>query len=148
MLEDRKKECAEAFEEVSKPLPKPSKKHPSPVTLRLTREERAQLERDAGDRTLSSYIRFRLFGDDVKPWPHKRPTKPLNRPDLDHVILGQLLGALGKSRLSNNLNQIAKAANMGALPVTDDLTDELHAACADVRDMRVLLIKALNRASV
>ncbi|MDJ0920574.1 MAG: plasmid mobilization relaxosome protein MobC [Henriciella sp.] len=146
MLEDRKTECTEAFGTVSKPLPKPSKKHPSPVTLRLTREERAQLERDAGDRTLSSYIRFRLFGEDVKPWPHRRPGKALHKPHLDHVILAQLLGALGKSRLSNNLNQIAKAANIGALPVTDELSDELHAACADIRDMRRLLIKALNRA--
>ena len=40
------------------------------------------------------------------------------------------LAGLGQSRLASNINQIAKAANMGALPVTPDLIDELYQACA------------------
>ena len=144
MLDKRKNECAQAFGEAAEQVPKNNRKQPSPISLRLSVEERAQLERDAGDRTLSSYIRWRLFGADVKPWPHRRPEKKLYRPHLDQVILAQLLGALGKSRLSSNLNQIAKAANIGTLPVSEELVNELNAACADIRDMRRRLIKAIN----
>ncbi len=66
---------------------------------------------------------------------------------MDHVILAQLLGALGKSRLASNLNQIAKAANIGALPVTEELEAELHTACAEIGEMRDTLMTALGKAS-
>lgn len=44
--------------------PKPSKKkYPSPVTLRLTEDERAQLEKDADGSSLSAHKhRFQVLG--------------------------------------------------------------------------------------
>lgn len=42
-------------------------KRPSPLSVRLTDEERARLERDAGSMSLNAYIRERLFGEDVAP---------------------------------------------------------------------------------
>lgn len=146
MLEDRQDSAREAFDEARKGYQKPKRKHPSPISLRLTSDERAQLEHDAGDMTLSRYIRFRLFGDNVEPWPYRRPKRKTNTPSIDHVILGQLLGALGKSRLSSNLNQIAKAANMGALPITPDLETELRDACTDIAVMRDELMRAMGKA--
>jgi hypothetical protein len=62
----------------------------------------------------------------------------------DAQPLGQLLGLLGKSRLANNLNQLAKAANMGSLPVTQETESDLREACAAVFEMRLLLLKALG----
>ena len=51
--------------------PKSEKRNPPPFSLRLTFEERARLERDAGDMPLGAYIRSRLFdqpaGDRRKP---------------------------------------------------------------------------------
>ncbi len=38
------------------------RKTPPPFSLRLSFEERARLERDAGDMPLGAYIRERLFG--------------------------------------------------------------------------------------
>lgn len=55
-----------------------------------------------------------------------------------------MLADLGRSRLSNNLNQLAKAANLGALPLTQEVEAELSAACAAIRYMRHALLVALG----
>lgn len=143
MLERRKDECAQAFA-VAAAKPEKSE-YPSPISLRVTTEERSQLKADAGDRTLSSYIRWRLLGDGVVQKRSRRPKRRGHTPGIDHVILAQLLGALGQSRLSSNLNQIARAANIGALPVSEELEHELLAACTDVKEMRDLLMRALGK---
>ena len=145
MLEQRKGECVEAFNAEAK-SPSKTHKYASPISLRLNRFEREQLERDAGDRTLSAYIRERLFGKHIGPFQPRRPKRKRHSPTPDHVILAQVLGKLGESRLASNLNQIAKAANIGALPVTDELMFELHAACANVQEIRDEIIKALGKA--
>jgi hypothetical protein len=51
---------------------------------------------------------------------------------------------LGQSRLSSNLNQLAKAVNTGALPVTPETESEIVAACASVTAMRYDLLNALG----
>jgi hypothetical protein len=55
-----------------------------------------------------------------------------------------VLAMLGQSRLSSNVNQLAKSANSGSLPVTPETEAALLAAAAEIQDMRRLLIKALN----
>ena len=67
-------------------------------------------------------------------------------PIADHRALAQTLAQLGQSRLSSNLNQIAKAAHLGALDLSPGLEAELWAAREDVREMRTLLMTALGRA--
>ncbi len=62
----------------------------------------------------------------------------------DRKALAQLLAMLGRSRLASNLNQLAHAANIGALPVTPDLETELNTALFDVRELRRLLLLALG----
>lgn len=115
-----------------------AKKAPPPFSLRLTFEERAALDRMAGGKPLGAYIRDRLLGERVARRASRR------RPKTDDVAMARALSALGQSRLSSNLNQIAKAANMGALPVTPELEDELQAACADIQRMRQALMYALG----
>jgi hypothetical protein len=56
-----------------------------------------------------------------------------------------VLGALGQSRLSANLNQLAKAVNTGSLPVTPETEADLKAACKDVLALRADLLRALGR---
>jgi len=87
---------------------KPKKVYPKPVCVRFTDEERAELESKAGDLTLSAYVRSRCVGDVAQP--HRTRGK---RPVKDYEALCQVLGALGKSKLPNNVNQIAKAINTG-----------------------------------
>ncbi len=62
----------------------------------------------------------------------------------DDEALGRVLGALGKSRLSNNVNQLAKAVNIGTLPVTPETESQLKQACADIAVMREELMRALK----
>lgn len=115
------------------------KKYPPPFSLRLTENERARLEAEAGDLSLSAYIRERLFGDEASP-----RKKPGNSPVRDKEALGRVVGALGASRLSANLNQLAKAVNSGSLPVTPETEADLKEACADVADIRADLLRALG----
>ena len=116
-------------------------KIPTPFSLRLTFEERAALEQEAGDEPLGAYIRKKLLGSNRKPRRRRsRSRKPLK----DEKALGELLGKLGESRLASNVNQLAKAANSGSLPVTPDTEKALQNACDDVRAMRMLLMQALG----
>lgn len=113
------------------------KKYPPPFSLRLTYEERARLEGLSGDKPLGTFIREALLGDDVSQ--RKRGGS------VDHEALGRVLGALGQSRLSSNLNQLAKAVNTGSLPVTPETEADLRAACRDVSAMRADLLRALGK---
>lgn len=114
--------------------------YPPPFSLRLSAGERARLDMLRGSKTLSAYIREQLFGDDAAP--RKRSG---NSPVQDVEALGRVLGALGQSRLSSNLNQLAKAVNTGSLPVTPETEAELAAACRDVSAMRADLLRALGK---
>src|SRR3546814_1098687 len=96
-------------------------KRPAPFSLRLTFEQRAQLEQDAGGMSLAAYIQSRLF-DSENPAPRRRGKRPVK----DYQALAQVLGKLGQSRLSANLNQLARSANSGSLPRSEEHTSELQ----------------------
>ncbi|WP_456417124.1 hypothetical protein [Thiolapillus sp.] len=121
--------------------PNKNNKIATPFSLRLTFDERAALEQSAGSRPLGAYIRSKLFGG--KEAPRRRRTRT-RKPLKDEKALGELLGKLGESRLASNINQLAKAANSGSLPVTPDTEKALQDACDDVRAMRILLMQALG----
>jgi hypothetical protein len=79
------------------------KSYPSPFSLRLTFEERARLEQAAAGLSLGAYIRQRLFDGNAAP----RRTRG-KHPVKDHEALGRVLAELGRSRIANNLNQLAR----------------------------------------
>lgn len=60
----------------------------------------------------------------------------------DRRALAQALALLGQSRFSSNLNQIAHAANIGALVFTDDEAAALQSALSHIAEIRSLLLKA------
>lgn len=112
---------------------------PSPFCLRLTPEERARLERDAAGMSLAAYIKWRVF-DPNSPPPRTRGKAPVR----DHQTLSRLMGMLGQSRLSSNLNQLARAANSGSLPADDKTCSALERAAHDIAEMRAMLMQALG----
>ena len=114
-------------------------RRPPPFSLRLTFEERAKIEADAAGMSLGGYIRSPLLDPN---WiaPRRRGKFPVK----DHRALAQLLAMLGQSRLANNVNQLAKAANTGSLPVTPETEEALLTAVHEVTRMRQLLIEALD----
>lgn len=126
---------------VTPSIPDKNPPAPTPFSLRLTFEERAALEKAAGSRPLGAYIRSKLFqGSEAPRKARTRTRKPLK----DDKALGTLLGMLGKARIANNLNQLAKAANSGSLPVTPDTEKAMRDACAAIQDMRNMLMHALG----
>lgn len=116
---------------------KPSR--PAPLSLRLSREERARLERAAGALPLGTYIKSRLFADGAPP-KLARTRNPVR----EQRALAQVLARLGASRMANNLNQLAHAANIGSLDCDEEVAAALAAACADIRAMRLMLVTALG----
>lgn len=109
------------------------------VTLRLTQDELARLQRAAEGVSISAYIRKQLFGSDVS----LRKTRS-RVPVKNQQALAQVLGRLGETRIANNLNQIAYEANCGSLLMDQQTEDELKVACAHIAWMRVKLIEALG----
>jgi len=122
-----------------KPAVKPKKKRPAPFCLRLSPEDRARLAMEAAGAPLGSYIKAKVLGD-TPPIRTRRTGLAVE----DRTALAQVLALLGRSRLSNNLNQLAHAVNIGALPMTPETEAELFAALGDVRDLRRLLLFALG----
>ena len=89
--------------------------------------------------SLGQYIREQLLGDDAAP--RKRRVRT---PVKDEEALGRVLAGLGNSRLSQNLNQLARAVNTGSLPVSPEVEADLQDACRSVTEMREALLKALG----
>ncbi|MGR9107086.1 MAG: hypothetical protein ACU843_09180 [Gammaproteobacteria bacterium] len=114
-------------------------KSASPFSIRLTAEERALLNERAGSQPLGTYIRSCLLDKET----HKR--RPVRRPGLDHKMLALMLSELGRSRLASNMNQLARAANMGKLDVSNEITSDLQEACQAIAHMRDILIAPLGR---
>ncbi|MEM0988558.1 MAG: hypothetical protein AAGK00_06720 [Pseudomonadota bacterium] len=103
---------------------------PATLTLRLSPEERARLEREATGMPLSAYVRERVFGPDAKP----RKTRG-KAPVQDHVKLAGVLRRLGQLNLTQDFAQ-------------SDLSPEQYRdfqrACADIAAMRRDLLAALG----
>ncbi len=114
------------------------RRHGAPFSLRLTKEERQALDALADGQPLGAYIKEALLERGVKP--RKRGAKPVK----DKAALAKLLGLLGRSRLSQNVNQLAKAAHSGSLPVNEEVRSSLLESCAAIRAMRDLLLRALG----
>lgn len=118
------------------------KKRPSPFPVRFSEAERAYLEKEAGTLSLGTYIRQELLAefDGVKTRPRQR----LHKPTVDQQKLAAVLAGLGHSQIPNNLNQLAKSANMGTLDISDDTDRQLQEAAQAVLAMREALFTALG----
>ncbi len=110
-----------------------------PFSVRFTPDERAWLDAMAGYRPLGSYIRAKLLED----YTEKR--RELRKPAPDSGKLAIVLSTLAESRLSSNLNQLARHANSGTLDISDNVESELHAAYEAIIEMRDTLLEALGK---
>lgn len=118
-------------------MPRAQKKATTPISLRLTDEERADLVARAGTRTLSSYIRERLFEDDARG-------RKVQLPSYDKQMLGRILATLGQSGVANSLRELSEAARIGALPVSPETEQSIASVCAAIDSMCCSLIRALG----
>jgi hypothetical protein len=119
----------------------PSKRRAlSPLTLRLTREERDRLDQLAAGMTLSAYVRACVFADDAK----LRKTRPKDIAD-ENKAAAEALALLGQSRIASNLNQLAYYANIGGLSIGEAEKTQIAEANAHLAAIRALLVEALGK---
>lgn len=111
----------------------------SPFSIRLTEDERERLVAAAGGIPLGSYIKATMLG--YAP-PIRRRASPL--PKQDKRVLAKALALFARSRVANNLNQVAKAVNIGTLPVTLETEAELKETLRLVRRLHDLMMDGLG----
>ena len=128
------------FRFAGKPAEETRKKRPSPLSLRLTEEQRAELERRAGRKPLGGYVKECLFDGGGPSKPSRRRASPLK----DQQALASALRALGRSELVGKISNLRRASDDGALRLTPEAEQALRQACADISAMRRDLVKALG----
>jgi len=115
----------------------PSAVTTKPFSMRLTPQERDFLDAHCEGRSWAAYIRACVFGEGSNALRQRQPK-------IQDKQLVAALSGLGQSRLSSNLNQLARSANLGALDVSEDTEAQLQDAAAAVLAMRGALITALG----
>lgn len=110
-----------------------------PFAIRLTTDERRELERRAGEMALGAYIKAVLFADG-----DKRRRRGPRSPVKDHAKLAEVLACLGHSRLGESLQHLSEAATTGTLHIDDGVPAAVKCACEDIIVVRLLLIQALG----
>lgn len=116
-------------------------KNPSktkPFALRLTDDERAELNRRAGTMAVGTYIKSVLFVEGQSK--RARVRRPIDK----HIELAEVLACLGSSRIGESLERLADAADSGVLQFDPDAPAAIQKACRDIVAMRLLLMKALG----
>lgn len=109
-----------------------------PYTMRFSRNERKAMEILAEPLGCSvpELIRFKVLNED---------TGQQIAYLLEHINEqsenAKILAELGKSRIANNLNQIAKAINTGTLEITPDVVLQINEAYEAILWIRSQLIR-------
>lgn len=109
------------------------------ISLRVTPNERHELETAASGMSLSAYVRERLFGDAVAP----RRTRG-KFPVKDHRALAEVLRALGATSLARDFEALNWAVRDGTVYLDEDSATAFQKACADVSAMHDRLLAALG----
>lgn len=120
----------------SSPLTTP-KSVTRPFSIRLSEDERQALELAAGTRPLGTYIRSLILDGP----PRRTRTR---RPAADRVAMGRLLALMGRSRFGPGLADLAAAVRLGTVDLTPELQAQVEVACADIREVRTLLLRAMS----
>ncbi|MEM8974958.1 MAG: hypothetical protein AAGD43_23100 [Pseudomonadota bacterium] len=133
--------CHPSFKAAAKPL-RTKRSSLSPVSLRLTQDERVKLEELADGMTLSAYIRACVFAKEER----RRKRRPKSVVE-DKKAIAEALALLGQSRIASNLNQLAYHANIGVLVEGDETVAQITEANDHLNAIRVLLLQALGVSS-
>ncbi|OLF77685.1 hypothetical protein AWH62_03145 [Maricaulis sp. W15] len=110
-----------------------SAKRLPPLSLRLSADERARLERMADGKPLGGFIKACLFGD-----RRKAATNPIREE------VARALALLGQSGIGPAIRSMARDAERGTLPLDPETQASIRAACADVAVIKSLLMKSLG----
>lgn len=124
-------------------MPESSHKHKQPKTRHIlsvpfTPEQMVDLARRSGRRPLSAFVRDQLF-----PANDNAPPKAARPRSAEKVAFAaKILALLGPTYTA--LKTIAHAIASGLLPFSPDTEASILKACADIAEMKALLMKALG----
>ena len=131
---------AMSFTVAAKPAkPKPKRRRPSSLSIRVSDEEREILQRKAGKRPIGAYVREKALGDEQAP-----RRKSQAKPSIDYAMLGQVLGKLGQSEQVSVLFLLLAAVENERVTMRKEDSAALHKACADMREVRAMVMGALG----
>ncbi|MGE0054431.1 MAG: hypothetical protein AB7S74_09495 [Hyphomicrobium sp.] len=111
------------------------------LSIPLTTELKADLERRAGRQPVSAYARKVLFPANDNAPPKKRIARHDRK---DRQAFATVLARLGAMEVSGSVQELARLARLGALPMTPEVEAALQQACADIAAIKALLMKALG----
>ncbi|WP_169195392.1 hypothetical protein [Devosia sp. MC1541] len=112
---------------------------PAPFSIRLSEADRARLAMEAAGAPLGAYIKAKILGG-IPEGRKRRKVLTIQ----DREALARALALLGRSDLLRSLQDMARAAEIGALAITPETEAELRDALAAVHDIRLAIIKALG----
>lgn len=107
------------------------------LSVRISKEERDVLRREAGDRGVSAHVRSRLF-------PTSTKTSSRRVPSGQSEDYARVLAQLGSSELAPRLREFVHLARSGSLELSAETVHALMSACGSIEEMRDLLISALK----
>lgn len=113
-----------------------------PYSVRITPVQRRFISEQAQQMKMSDaqWSRYQMFDNTNLTASYSG----LITPQYDDKAIAQLLYFLGQSRIANNLNQLAKQANMGTLVMNPDGYHKIDQSYRGVQWMRSTLIQALG----
>ena len=126
--------------QASNAVKKEKPRRPSPLSLRLTSEQRVELEQLARGRPLSGYIKSRLFDGSAKNSSYRARRVAVE----DQKLLAQVLRALGNAGIIKVIGKLRAADDNGSLIMSEAANFAVHQACKDIAIMRRDLVAALG----
>ncbi len=116
----------------------PKSKRMAPLSVRLSKEQRAQLERDAVGMSLNAYVLSKLFDDPVEP-KHRR-----KEPTQKDKAIARALRQLSQTGLVAYLLSQITDIEENRLQLSEDEEKQLRQSYTDCCNLRRDLIEAMG----
>jgi hypothetical protein len=120
--------------------PAPSTKARKLLSVPVSPAQWSELVRRAGAMPIAAYVRAILFPAN----DNRRATRIRTKAPPGAAALTSILAKLGGADIRRNLDDMARLARLGALPLTPETEAALMQACRDVAAIKSLLMRALR----
>lgn len=124
------------FERAAAARPKPKRKRMSPLSVRLSQQQRDQLEQDAMGMSLNAYVLSRLFDG--------RGKRSQKKPTAQDRAVARALRQMGTCGLLGYLTCQILAVEEGRLLLTREDEKQLRQALAQLETIRNELVSAMS----
>lgn len=113
-----------------------------PLSVRVTLEEREVLRQHAGERSISDYVRSKLFEDGA---PQAAPQTGRLSKHQRQKLMAQTLIRLGELQTPRHLGALTEAIQAGLIDADSELIECINTLTGEFRALRLDLLKALGQ---